>query len=73
VKDGERLVWAAAFAQAMNGLSEDADDATIAGTVGTAIGRAHIAVKALRKISEISPKTASEPWAMLRDMAEITN
>lgn len=76
MKDSERLVWAAAFAQAMRDFERKGVDGVE--IISIAIGSAFIAVIAFRRASEkaCDPKWSEEgkaAWAMLKDMAGMNN
>lgn len=72
MKDGERLVWAAAFAAALDKVQIDGTTEETETLVSQAAAKAWFAVEALRKLSEI-PSNNTLALAMLRDMAGATN
>lgn len=72
MKDGERLVWAAAFAAALDKVQIDGTTEEAETLVAQAAAKAWFAVEALRKLSE-SPSNNTLALAMLRDMAGATN
>jgi len=74
MKDGERLVWAAAFAQAISAFAF-ADPNEAVEQMGTAAAKAYGAVVALRKAAEVFETFGAkhEGWAMLRDMAGLSH
>jgi hypothetical protein len=78
MKDGERLVWAAAFAHVIAGIDNSNEDPVYLQTrLAEAIGRGHSAVMALRNTAmacePFKHGKHAEAWAMLRDMAGESN
>jgi hypothetical protein len=78
MKDGERLVWAAAFALVIAGIdTANEDPAYLQSRLAEAIGRGHSAVTALRNTARacepFKDGKHAEAWAMLRDMAGESN
>ena len=75
MKDGERLVWAAAFAQGMAGINYDDQEAAGRQT-GVAALNAYAAVMAMRSLADgfdRHPTRDKPAWVMLRDMAGLTH
>ena len=74
MKDGERLVWAAAFAQSVAGVNFDDQDAAME-QMWMAAAKAYGAVVVLRKTAAVCPISSvnHEGWAMLRDMAGLSH
>lgn len=74
MSNNERLVWAAAFAAAMNEIDfEDDTPGQASELAGRACTRAYAAVLAFRRMSEITPTPSNPALDMLRDMAGLTN
>lgn len=75
MKPGERLVWAAAFAQVIATVDDPAADLRLLLT--KAVCCAHLAVRGLRAANYLATNNATgenaEAWAMAQDMAGSTN
>jgi hypothetical protein len=72
VKPGEKMVWAAAFAQAIGAIDwEHASDEKQEESIGMAVGRAYCTVIALRKLAAVPATKSTLPaLAMLREMTD---
>jgi hypothetical protein len=79
MKEGERLVWAAAFAHGLAGIDFSAtsvDDHAVAEQMAKAVANAHGAVITMRSMATASAKfpNCHDPcWTVLRDMAGLTH
>ena len=73
MKDGERLVWAAAFAGHLASVDRSSNDKFCEGLCQASVV-AYTAVLGLRKLSEssMSQSLQHEGWDMVRAMAGIT-
>lgn len=72
MKPSEKMVWAAAFAQAIGEIywEHSSDDKQEEG-IGMAVGRAYCTVVALRKLAAVPANKATLPaLAMLREMTD---
>ena len=74
MKDGERLVWAAAFAAEMNKIDPSClTEAETQRIMADAATKAHGCVLALRLLAECPPVENFPALDMLRDMAGVRN
>lgn len=77
MRDGERLVWAAAFSAGIAAIDMKADPEEIVAGLARAVVSASHAVGSLRglakRVAETPDQFKEEPWGMLRAMAGIDN
>jgi hypothetical protein len=72
MKSGERLVWAAAFAQAIGQINwENSTTTELQEKAGEAVGRAYLAVTAMRRLGTGPDSKKLVPaMTMLREMTD---